>query len=104
MRSMWQILSAVIDGDIATKDDAAAVLEDEAREYADVLKLSQAEASKMLRENIGYCAYYYTQAQAERILDLFDAEHPIFGRSWPTPEDAVRLSHEHALERMKDGA
>lgn len=33
--------------------------------------------------NIGYFAGYYSAETAERVLRLFDASHPIFGKSIP---------------------
>lgn len=47
-----------------------------------------AEVKKTLLSNIGYWAGYCNPAQAQRIYEIFDTEHPIFGRREPTPEEA----------------
>jgi len=81
---MWQILSAVTDGEINTPEQARAVLDEETTEYARVLQIPADEARKMLKENLGYCSFYFTRSEALRVLELFDAEHPVYGREWPT--------------------
>lgn len=96
MRSMWMILSGVVDGQINTKEQAAALLDEEARDYAEALHLDEETARRQLRSNIGYMSGYYAHAQADRIMELFDTEHPIFGRNHPSPEEAFQLGLELA--------
>jgi len=38
--------------------------------------------------NIGYYAGYYNSETRERVYRLFKAQHPVFGRSTPTSEEA----------------
>ena len=42
------------------------------------------------RENIGYIAGYFSTEQADKIYDWFGVQHPIFGTSHPSAEDAFR--------------
>lgn len=56
-------------------------------------RLPTAEAAReLIRHNLGYMTGYYGLDVAQRILELFDAEHPIFGkpaiRATFTPKDA----------------
>lgn len=55
-----------------------------------------AEVKKTLLSNIGYWAGYCNPAQAQRIYEIFDTEHPIFGRREPTPEEAFARGFWHA--------
>jgi predicted membrane-bound dolichyl-phosphate-mannose-protein mannosyltransferase len=40
-----------------------------------------AKTGKYALSNIGYCAGYYNHKTAQRILKIFNAEHPIFGKA-----------------------
>lgn len=62
---------------IATKEEGARfmTLAREVGPYAD--------------ENIGYLTGYFDFKTAERIRDLLDVSHPIFGRRNPTAEEAL---------------
>lgn len=50
------------------------------------------DAEAVVSANIGYMTGYYDRAEAARLLDLYDASHPVFGRTHAdgtlTPEDA----------------
>lgn len=94
MRSMWQIINLVVDGEIATKEQAAALVKIEAAEAAEFYKISEGEATARLLENIGYMTGYFSSEQADRIMELFDTQHPIFGRTHPSAEEAYRMGHE----------
>jgi hypothetical protein len=45
-------------------------------------------AMEIAMKNIGYFAGYYDAETNRRIQALFDVEHPIFGKTTPTPEEA----------------
>lgn len=45
-------------------------------------------ALALAKTNLGYYAGYYDRATVERVNELFDTEHPVFGREYPTPEQA----------------
>ena len=40
-------------------------------------------------QNVGYLAGYHDQDTADRIFDWFKTSHPVFGRKYPTPEEAL---------------
>lgn len=41
--------------------------------------------------NIGYSSGYYSRDMAKKILELFEVEHPVFGRAQLTSEEAFEL-------------
>jgi hypothetical protein len=51
---------------------------------------SREEATKIELANIGYWTGYYDRETVERVLPLFKTTHPVFGRTWPSPEEAFR--------------
>jgi hypothetical protein len=59
-------------------------------------QLTYNEARKMVLDNLAYIAAYHDHADALYVYDLFEIEHPIFGRNLPTPEQA----REHAKQIM----
>ena len=46
-------------------------------------------ATQIALINIGYFAGYYDSATARRVNELFETTHPIFGNTYPTPEQAL---------------
>lgn len=62
---------------------------------------SRDEAVAVVRENIGYYTGYYDRETADRVMRLFNASHPIFGRSYPTTEEAFRTGVEYGEERKE---
>lgn len=102
MRSMNQIINLVIDGEITTKEQAAALVDEEAREYAEALHIDEAGARANVLSGIGYVTGYLSHAQADRIMELFDTQHPVFGRQHPTAEEAYRMGHEYSQRRKID--
>ena len=91
MLSLQQIMDRVAAG--MTKEEATTLL---AEQVAEIVKLgvSEEEATRRILANIGYFAGYYSQEIADKAYDLFNTEHPIFGRTHPTPEEALRLGME----------
>ena len=72
-----------------TKEKARALVDAEtARICAAETGRRPAEVKKILLSNIGYMAGYKDQTTADRIYELFDTEHPFFGRRHPTAEEA----------------
>lgn len=59
---------------------------EEAQEF---MRLYEAE-NPHARENIGYIAGYFSVEKADQIYDWFGVEHPIFGVTHPSAEDAFR--------------
>lgn len=89
-----------------TREEAAVWLEQEAQ---DLMRRWPKEcpdletAKGTLRSNLGYMAGYYDQATAQKVHDLFGADHPIFGAPdyWTrvAPEDAFTAGQRLAAER-----
>ena len=102
MRSMFEIMGLVTDGKINTKEDAAALVDAEAAEIAEAGQIPVEEARKILLSNIGYCTGYYGSGAADRIMDLFETEHPIFGKTHPTADEALRIELEYANRRKEN--
>jgi len=88
MRSMRDIMCAVVDGEINTKEQASALVTEESLEVAAAQRISIEAARTLVLHNIGYCTGYYDHASADKIMELFETEHPIFGKTHPTPEEA----------------
>ena len=42
------------------------------------------------KENIGYLAGYMSHEDATKIFEWFDCEHPVFGNTFPTAEEAFK--------------
>lgn len=65
---------------------------------------SPEEAKQILLRSIGYLAYYYDGRTIDRILDLFQTEHPFFGKSHPSGEMAFTMGSQYArLTRSRLG-
>lgn len=101
MRSMRDIMCAVVDGEINTKAAAAALVNEEAAQVAQATGTPIEEARAVLLSNIGYCTGYYDNDFADQVLELFETEHPIFGRGHPTAEEALKMGMEWAAIHMK---
>lgn len=52
-------------------------------------KVSHEAAVHMAKVNLGYYAGYHDQETMSRVNRLFDTQHPIFGTSTPTAEEAI---------------
>jgi hypothetical protein len=61
---------------------------------------SRETAEDIERQNIGYFAGYYDHDIQKRVYSLFNTEHPIFGKTSPTPEQALKAGMELGM-RMK---
>lgn len=55
---------------------------------------SREEAERVVRENLGYYAGYYSAEIGERVNRLFRTTHPIFGGTRPTPEEAFKAGED----------
>ena len=102
MRSMNGILNLVLDQQITTKEQAAALVAEEVAEMVAHYELSEEEARKRLLGNIGYVTGYLSHKQADNVMELFDTEHPFFGRQHPTAEEALRMGYEYAQRKKEN--
>lgn len=75
---------------VRTKGEAAALLEVFVDEAAEECDKSRDELRDIIRENIGYCAGYLNTNDTKRVMELFEARHPVLG----TYEEMCRLTPE----------
>lgn len=93
MRSLEQIMNLARADDF-TKENAATIVKEQIDEMVTTLHYQPDEARKLLLANIGYYAGYYPRELADKVYEMFDTEHPIFKRTHPTPEEALRIGME----------
>jgi hypothetical protein len=77
-----------------TKEKARELVDMQVKEMVDTLHYDEAEARRITLVNIGYYTGYLDHETADRLMDLFETEHPVFGRTHPTPQEAFRLGRE----------
>ena len=102
MRSLEQIMN-LAQADDFTKANAEAIVKEQVEEMVSVLHYQPWEAKKIVLANIGYFCGYYPAELADKVYEMFDTEHPVFGRTHPTPEEAFRLGQEWG-QRAKEKA
>lgn len=69
--------------------DCALALEGEnQRQFVDEYKKTGGPCAL---QNVGYFAGYYDTRTAERILEIFETKHPIFGAKMPSAKDAYEM-------------
>jgi hypothetical protein len=102
MKSIATIFGLVQDGTLNTKEQATKIVEAEAARMAEAGNVSIEQARKMMLVNIGYQTGYCSHQLADRIMDLFQTEHPIFGKTHPTAEEALRLGMEFGRRSLKE--
>jgi hypothetical protein len=101
--------------DSITRIDAPCI-----KSYSDLLHVivhitDKAEAQEFLRayeavnpharENIGWAVGDLSREEGRRVLELFECPHPVFGMTYPTPQEAFNMGREAAaklLERQKN--
>jgi hypothetical protein len=84
-------------GDLMTYGIDKCDIPEEAKQFMELYSEENPHACS----NIGYLAGYYSQEKAKQIFEWFDVSHPIFGRTFPTPEAAFEAGKRIARERMK---
>jgi hypothetical protein len=62
-----------------TREEAEQWMENEVCDYVEIFQMSPEEAIKIIKTNLGYMAGYYSSDTAEKIKDLFSADHPGYG-------------------------
>jgi len=98
MKSLKEIMERVANG--MDKEEANETLKLHVEECV-ALGDDKEEATKLFRLNIGYFAGYYDHAVADKAYELFDTEHPIFGKEHPSPEEIFRRGFQHG-RRMRE--
>ena len=93
MLSLEQIMNLAKANDF-TKANAQAIVKEQVDEMVSVLHYDPAEARKIVLSNIGYYCGYYPAELADKVYEMFETEHPVFGKTHPTPEEALRIGME----------
>lgn len=93
MRSLNEIMR-IAQAEDFTKANAAAIVKEQVDEMVTVLHYDADEARKITLTNIGYYAGYFRAEFADKIYEMFDTEHPIFGKKHPTAEEALKIGME----------
>jgi hypothetical protein len=63
---------------------------------------TRAEAEHIEKTNIGYWTGYCAHETADRVMRLFDCEHPYFGRDHPPPEKVFAMGFALGRKLAKD--
>lgn len=73
------------------------------REEAESLLNAAVEAGTprdIVLKNLGYVCGYYSQEAMDKINALFGAEHPLFGKTFPTPAKAFQMGVDFMKKKM----
>lgn len=81
---IWNGKPMVTVGDIS---DAMSSISDKAEALA--FREAYRATNEYADQNIGYLTGYYDRTEMQRLQELFDVGHPIFGRSNPTNEEVL---------------
>jgi hypothetical protein len=103
MRSLEQIMNLARAEDF-TKDNAAAIVKEQVDEMVATLHYQPDEARKIVLANIGYYCGYYSSELADKVYEMFETQHPIFGRAHPSPEEILRMGIELGRRSKKEDA
>jgi hypothetical protein len=94
MRSVYQLIQLVQDGKVNSIEQGRAVIEEEVQSRVKLLGTKETSTRDILRENIGYNTGYGDNKLADKVMEFYECEHPIFGKKHPTAEEALRMSIE----------
>ena len=81
---------------VTTKDEAGRYFKKLVDFVVENYDQDRIEVEKIQRSNIGYYAGYLDRETQLRIYDLFDVDHPIFGRKQPTADEAFQMGKDSA--------
>ncbi|TXH09052.1 MAG: hypothetical protein E6R04_09230 [Spirochaetes bacterium] len=89
-----------------TREWFAAALKCESKEEAEQFqKMFIKEANvpeQAFKDTIGYMTGYCDQATLDKAIELFGAEHPVFGKTLPGPDRAFAIGVEMGL-KLREG-
>jgi hypothetical protein len=92
--------------EVFTEDDADVYFEEVCdyimTAYVDSASITRAEAAEIARSNIGYMAGYYDKPVRDRMFKLFKCEHPVFGTTEPSPQEAFEAGQRLGKVMMRD--
>lgn len=81
---------------IKTREEAKSYFDRLVERHIRVTGNDRAKAEIIERSNLGYYAGYYDRETMTRVNDLFDTQHPIFGKEPPSPERALQAGMDAA--------
>lgn len=69
-----------------------------------LMKEHEATDENLLRSNLGYLTGYLGPKEGMELLNLFETEHPIFGKTRPMADEAFKIGLEMGsrISRIKD--
>ena len=76
-----------------SKEEASKWMAEEVRQYKEEYGIDEEKAVGTILHNLGYMAGYYDKAASEKVFELFNALHPIFG----SPEYWDKVTAEEAF-------
>jgi dihydroxyacid dehydratase/phosphogluconate dehydratase len=62
------------------------------------------QANEHADANVGYISGYFDRPTMNRIQEWFGVHHPVFGRTNPTPAEALRIGREMGERARRDMA
>jgi hypothetical protein len=75
-----------------TKEAAQALIDKEVKRISEESSVNVSEAKRRVIFSIGYMAGYCSnQEEAKQIFEMFETEHPFFGKTLPEPDVAFNL-------------
>lgn len=79
--------------------------EEEAQEFLHAYQ----EVNPAARDNIGYLRGYLSREEGQRLMDIFKCPHPVFGWTFPTPDEAFQaglkmgqMIREHGVQKANE--
>jgi hypothetical protein len=91
---------------IQTKEEAKSLLQQMAKIYEEILYYKADRALTEAKLDIGYFGGYFPHSKREAMEELFDVEHPLFGRFSKVgpvdPKEAFRLGMTAGKDRRKE--
>jgi hypothetical protein len=66
-----------------------------------VLGYTRDAARTMVLRNIGYYTGYLDHETADKVMGMFETEHPVWGKSHPSQDEILRLGIEHG-QRLRE--
>jgi hypothetical protein len=66
----------------------------------DVDQMMRLKAEEIARHNLGYWSGYYSHEIRDRFHKVFDVDHPIFGRKFPTAKEAFEMGKNFANQNL----
>jgi hypothetical protein len=100
MRSISEIINLVVDGVVTTKAQAKEIIEEEITARINICNMKEPEARKNLVDALGWATAGMNPKHADQLMTLFNTQHPIWGRTHPAPEEALRLGEKYAERRL----